>query len=202
MITYLTITPYKWGGEITVSFWFFPALLASIWALFSFKKNVFKTICSHTHTHTHTHTAGCDTRSIFKWHLKSLNTEFSFSEIICYAKVKEPSLSYFLPIDGRRIIGFIPFAMVLVLCEIQTALSKIDLKLLCPCLMTVMIIRQVVCIYHHHHQVVPPDSVEDRQSRIARQTINEVSRRKSTAKAKLKAASQQERVKMCIYIYI
>ena len=40
------------------------------------------------------------------------------------------------------------------------------------------------------------DSVEDRQSRIARQTINEVSRRKSTAKAKLIAVSQQERVKL------
>ena len=40
------------------------------------------------------------------------------------------------------------------------------------------------------------DSVEDIQSRIAWQTINEVSRRKSTAKAKLKAASQQERVKL------
>ena len=38
------------------------------------------------------------------------------------------------------------------------------------------------------------DSVEDRQSRIAWQTINEVSRRKSTAKAKLKAANQQERI--------
>ena len=36
------------------------------------------------------------------------------------------------------------------------------------------------------------DSVEDRQSRIAWQTINEVSGRKSTAKAKLKAANQQE----------
>ena len=40
------------------------------------------------------------------------------------------------------------------------------------------------------------DSVEDRQSRIAWQTINEVSRRKSTAQAKLKAVSQQERVKL------
>ena len=39
-------------------------------------------------------------------------------------------------------------------------------------------------------------SVEDRQSRIAWQTINEVSRRMSTAKAKLKAANQQERVKL------
>ena len=40
------------------------------------------------------------------------------------------------------------------------------------------------------------DSVEDRQSRIAWQTINEVSRGKSTAKAKWKTASQQERVKL------
>ena len=38
--------------------------------------------------------------------------------------------------------------------------------------------------------------MEDRQSRIAWQTINEVSGRKSTAKAKLKAASQQERIKL------
>ena len=40
------------------------------------------------------------------------------------------------------------------------------------------------------------DSVEDRQSRIAWQKINKVSRRKSTAKAKLKAANQQERIKL------
>ena len=38
--------------------------------------------------------------------------------------------------------------------------------------------------------------MEDRQSRIAWQTINEVSRRKSTAKAKLKATNQQERIKL------
>ena len=38
------------------------------------------------------------------------------------------------------------------------------------------------------------DSVEDRQSRIAWQTINEVSSWKSTAKAKLKATSPQERI--------
>ena len=35
-----------------------------------------------------------------------------------------------------------------------------------------------------------------RQSRIAWQTISEVSRRKNTAKAKLKAANQQERIKL------
>ena len=38
--------------------------------------------------------------------------------------------------------------------------------------------------------------MEDRQSRIAWQTINEVSRRKNTGKAKLKAANQQERLKL------
>ena len=40
------------------------------------------------------------------------------------------------------------------------------------------------------------DSVEDRQSWIAWQTKNEMSRRKSTAKAKLKAANQLERIKL------
>ena len=40
------------------------------------------------------------------------------------------------------------------------------------------------------------DSVKNRQSRIAWQTINEVSRRKSTAKAKLKATSQQDRIRL------
>ena len=40
------------------------------------------------------------------------------------------------------------------------------------------------------------DSVEDRQSRLAWQTINEVSRRESTAKAKLKATNQRERIKL------
>ena len=39
------------------------------------------------------------------------------------------------------------------------------------------------------------DSVVDKQSWIAWQTINEVSRRKRTTKAKLKAADQQERIK-------
>ena len=38
------------------------------------------------------------------------------------------------------------------------------------------------------------DSVEDRRSRIAWQMINEVTRRKSTAKAKLKATHQQDRI--------
>ena len=38
------------------------------------------------------------------------------------------------------------------------------------------------------------NSVKDRHSRIAWKTINEVSRRKTAAKAKLKATSQQDRI--------
>ena len=40
------------------------------------------------------------------------------------------------------------------------------------------------------------DSVEGRQDRIAWHTINKVSRRKSTVKAKLKATDQQERIQL------
>ena len=68
--------------------------------------------------------AGYDTRSIFKRSLTGLNSEFSFSQTSCLTKAEEPSLSYYLPIAGWRIIGFIPFPRVLVLCEMQLAWSR------------------------------------------------------------------------------
>ena len=55
----------------------------------------------------------------FKRSLTGLNSEFSFSQTSCLTKAEEPSLSYYLPIAGGRIIGFIPFPMVLVLCEMD-----------------------------------------------------------------------------------
>ena len=57
-----------------------------------------------------------DTRSYFKQSLTGLNSELSFSKT---------SLSYYLPIAGGRIIGFIPFPRVLVLCEMQSFSSRI-----------------------------------------------------------------------------
>ena len=69
--------------------------------------------------------AGYDTGSIFKRSLTGLNSEFSFSLTSCLTKAKEPSLSYYLPIAGRRMIGFIPFPRVLVLCEMQSVWSRI-----------------------------------------------------------------------------
>ena len=69
--------------------------------------------------------AGYDIRSIFKRSLTGFNSEFSFSKTSCLTKVEEPSLPYYLPITGGRIIGFIPFPRVLVLCEMQSVSSKI-----------------------------------------------------------------------------
>ena len=66
--------------------------------------------------------AGYDTGPIFlKRSLTGLNSEF-FS---CLTKSEEPSLSYYLPIAGGWIIGFIPFPRVLVLCEMQSVSSRI-----------------------------------------------------------------------------
>ena len=58
--------------------------------------------------------AGYDTRSIFKRSLTGLNSEFSFSLTSYLTKAEEHSLSYYLPIAGGGIIGFIPFPRVLV----------------------------------------------------------------------------------------
>ena len=69
--------------------------------------------------------AGYDTRSIFKLSLTGFNSEFSFSYTCCLTKAEEPSLPYYLPIAGGRIIGFIPFPRVLVQCEMQSVTSRI-----------------------------------------------------------------------------
>ena len=69
--------------------------------------------------------AGFDTRSIFQRSLTGLKSEFSFSLTSCLTQAEEISLSYYLPIAGGRIIGFIPFPKVLVLCEMQSVSSRI-----------------------------------------------------------------------------
>ena len=70
--------------------------------------------------------AGYDTRSIFKRCLTGLNSEFSFSS--CLTKTEDPSRPYYLPIAGGRIIGFIPFPRVLVLCEMQSVSYRIWIR--------------------------------------------------------------------------
>ena len=59
----------------------------------------------------------------FKRTLRGLNSKFSFSS--CLTKAEEHSLSYYLPIAGGRIIGFIPFPMVLLLPEMQSVSFRI-----------------------------------------------------------------------------
>ena len=40
--------------------------------------------------------------------LTGLNSEFSFFKTGCHTKIKEPPLSYYLPIAGGRIVGYFP----------------------------------------------------------------------------------------------
>ena len=56
---------------------------------------------------------------------KVLNSDFSFSLISCYTKVKEPNLSYYFPELGEKIVGFITFQRVLAQCEMQTVFFRI-----------------------------------------------------------------------------
>ena len=78
------------------------------------------------YTYTPTPPLGQDiTQGVFKRSLTGLNSEFSYSKTSCLTKAEEPSLPYYLPIAGGRIIGFKIFPRVLVLCEIQSASFRI-----------------------------------------------------------------------------
>ena len=85
-----------------------------------------------THTHTQYIHIYQPLRSDRIWHkvnfkrsLTSLKSEFSSSQTSCLTKAEKPSLPYYLPIAGGRIIGFIRLPRVLVLCEMQLAWSRI-----------------------------------------------------------------------------
>ena len=56
--------------------------------------------------------------------LTSLNSEYSFKKDN-FNKVKDPSPTYYLPINGGKIVGFIPFPGVLARHEMLTASSRI-----------------------------------------------------------------------------
>ena len=65
------------------------------------------------------------TRSIFKRSWTGLNLEFSFSKTSCLSKAKEPSLPYYLPIAGERIIGFISSSVV---CQTREPSRNLELR--------------------------------------------------------------------------
>ena len=65
-----------------------------------------------------------DAKSIFKQSLTGFNSVFFLLDLLPHQGWRT-SLSYYLPIAGGRIIGFIPFPRVLVLCEMQSTSSRI-----------------------------------------------------------------------------
>ena len=72
--------------------------------------------------------AGYDTRPIFKQSLLGWNSEFFFSLTGWLTKAKKTQsvlLFTYNWVGGGRIIGFIPFPRVLILCEMQSVLFEI-----------------------------------------------------------------------------
>ena len=67
--------------------------------------------------------AGCDTRSIFDAEVGIQN--FPSPNLVAILRLKSPVCPTIVPIAGGRIVGFIPFPIVLVISEMQTALSSI-----------------------------------------------------------------------------
>ena len=67
--------------------------------------------------------AGFNT-SLIKQSLTGLNSKFSFSKAVGHTKVKEPSLLNFLLFFIGRRIGYIPFQIVLAICEIKSSVSE------------------------------------------------------------------------------
>ena len=94
-------------------------------------------IIAHSHTHIHTHIylpnpsswGGGNTRLNFKRSLTGLNSEFSFFKTGYHTKVKESNLPYYLPIAGRRTIGFVPFQKILA----QYEMLRPGFELFSPC---------------------------------------------------------------------
>ena len=77
--------------------------------------------CTHPHVHTYIHMCLPPTP-----HVKFNRFEFRvFLSADCYTKAEESGLSYYLPIVGGRIVGFIPFPKLFALCEWQIPFSGI-----------------------------------------------------------------------------
>ena len=93
-------------------------MLANKWAQFSLKILVSNhSLTEYIYIYIYIYIsalAGCDTSSIFKRRLTSLNSVYSF-KIYCHTKAKVPPLPHNLPITRRRIITFITFLRILML---------------------------------------------------------------------------------------
>ena len=89
-----------------------------------------------------------------KWSLTGLNSEFSYTS--CLTKAEEPSMPYYLPIAGGRIIGFIPFPRVLVLCEMQSVSSRIWTCVAVSCRQDLNLCPISITPLHYRHLHLSP----------------------------------------------
>ena len=68
----------------------------------------------------------CEMQSVSSrnWTRVDVSISYDDNHYTTGTSYREPHLPYYLPIAGGRIIGFIPFSKVLVLCEMQSVSSK------------------------------------------------------------------------------
>ena len=109
---------------------------------------------------------GYDTWSIFKLKFNRFSIQsFPSPRLVALLRLKKPSLSYYLPIAGGRIIGFIPFPRVLVLlmmflnepvkCSKLFYFKQFSLKQVI-CLLAVLNVKQFYLTYRYEsNQVLP-----------------------------------------------
>ena len=69
--------------------------------------------------------AGGDIGSVFKWSFNRFWIQRFPSRSVVIPRIKNSVCPTFLPITGRRIVGFIPFPRVLALCEMLIASPRI-----------------------------------------------------------------------------
>ena len=74
--------------------------------------NVYVSMCTCVYIHQPLCTTRLRHKINFIRNLTGLNSEFSFSKASCHTKVKDPNLSYYLPIAGGIMIGFITFPRI------------------------------------------------------------------------------------------
>ena len=83
----------------------------------------------------------------FKRSLKGLNSEFSFSQIGCHTRVKEPSMPYYLFISEERIVGFILSPKLLRYVKCRQPRPAVDLRSVCLFPTTLTITPQMLPMY-------------------------------------------------------
>ena len=138
------------SGEIAKFIgWLLGWLVSSLLNYFMLWSVIFAS--NYTYLPHHFAWEGYNAMSIFQWRITVLNSEFSFSLSGCHTKVKEPSLSYYLPIAGGKIYGCIPFLKYWPSEKCKQPYPGFELRSLYPFPMPITITPMSICCWILRH---------------------------------------------------